>query len=47
MAKATLCRRGTVVTAEAETRADLLLVGELVAAVRPDVEALSGTLVVD
>jgi dihydropyrimidinase len=45
--KATLLRGGTVVTAEAETRADVLIVGETVAAVGPGLEAPAGAQVVD
>jgi len=46
-ATATLIRGGTVVTADSETRADVLIVGETIAAVGKDLEAPSGARVVD
>ncbi len=47
MSKALLLRGGTVVTAESEARADVLVVGETVAAVGPDLDAPAGAEVVD
>jgi dihydropyrimidinase len=38
---------GTVVTADGETRADVLIVGEKIAAVGPDLEAPAGARVID
>ncbi|MEE9393857.1 MAG: dihydropyrimidinase [Planctomycetota bacterium] len=43
----TLIKGGTVVTADAETRADVLVVGESILAVGPDLEAPVGTKVID
>ncbi len=45
--KSTLIRGGTVVTADGEARADVLVVGERVAAVGPGLEAPTGTEVID
>jgi dihydropyrimidinase len=47
MSKSILLRGGIVVTAEAETRADVLIVGETVAAVGPNLEAPAGAEIVD
>ncbi|MBM4356879.1 MAG: amidohydrolase family protein, partial [Deltaproteobacteria bacterium] len=47
MSKSTLLRGGTVVTADAESRADVLIVGERVAAIGPNLEAPGGAEVVD
>ncbi len=47
MSKSVLLRGGTVVTAESESRADVLVVGETVAAVGPNLEAPAGAEVVD
>lgn len=43
----TLIRGGTVVTAEDERRADVLIVGEKIAAIGPDLEAPSGGRTID
>ena len=42
-----LIRGGTVVTAEGELRADVLVQGELIAAVGPDLDAPAGARVID
>lgn len=47
MAQATLIRGGTVVTAEEERRADVLVVGETIAAVGERLEAPAGATVLD
>ncbi|MCA9490802.1 MAG: dihydropyrimidinase, partial [Myxococcales bacterium] len=44
---AIVVRGGTVVTAEGEQRADVLVVDEKVAAVGPDVDAPAGARVID
>jgi hypothetical protein len=44
---ATVIRGGTVVTADGEQRADVLVVGETIAAVGPDLPAPAGTEVID
>lgn len=44
---ATLIRGGTVVTAETERRADVLIVGEQIAQVGPDLQAPAGARVID
>jgi len=46
-AQSTLIRGGTVVSAERETRADVLITGETIAAVGPDLDAAAGARVVD
>ena len=43
----TLIRGGTVVTAEGERRADVLVVGETVGAVGPELEAPAGARIID
>ena len=47
MAQATLIRGGTVVTAEEERRADVLVVGEAIAAVGEDLDAPAGCATID
>lgn len=47
MTSSTLIRGGTVVTTDGETRADVLIVGETIAAVGPGLEAPAGARVVD
>jgi dihydropyrimidinase len=42
-----LLRGGTVVTADAERRADVLVSGETIAAVGPDLEAPAGARIID
>ena len=42
-----LIKGGTIVTAENETRADLLIVGEKIAAVGEDLEAPAGCRIID
>ena len=45
--KATLIRGGTLVTADGEQRGDLLIVGETIAAVGPDLDAPAGATIID
>ena len=47
MSKPLLLRGGTVVTADSESRADVLVVGETIVAVGPDLEAPAGAEIVD
>ncbi len=47
MSSSTLIRGGTVVTADGESRADVLVVGEQIAAVGPDLDAPVGARVID